>query len=156
MEDGKCSKHPMKMHSTGASRRLPTHLAALGAPHPTFSNRIFGRAGFEDQARVFLLGREGWPVFSFIFGIPPKRSLRGVPGEKASSRLERPTTLEEGAALQRRRAWMAIVASGFEGRRAIAVHSSEPQRIHSTGTLSLVPPNRRQRRRARESRAGRK
>src|ERR1700704_404379 len=50
---------------------LTTHLAALGAPHPTFKPYLPAR--FEDQARILLDAKV--PVFSFIFGIPPREVL---------------------------------------------------------------------------------
>src|SRR5467141_2834367 len=47
---------------------LTTHLAALGAPRPTF--KPYSPIRFEDQARVLLDAKV--PVFSFIYGIPPQ------------------------------------------------------------------------------------
>jgi len=68
------------------------------------------------------------PVFSFIFGIPPREILEECRA-KSIVTVGTATTPEEGAALQEA-AVDAIVASGFE-QAGIAVHSSEPQRIHS-------------------------
>src|SRR6266481_4439118 len=50
---------------------LAVHLATLGAPRPTF--KPYSQIRFEDQARVLLDAKV--PVFSFIFGIPPKEVL---------------------------------------------------------------------------------
>ena len=51
---------------------LAIHLAALGAPRPAY--KPYSPARFEDQARVLLDAKV--PVFSFIFGIPPKEIER--------------------------------------------------------------------------------
>jgi|SRR5215472_5607315 len=56
---------------------LAVHLAALGAPRPTY--KPYSPIRFEDQAHVLLDANV--PVFSFIVGIPP-RNLRGVPDER--------------------------------------------------------------------------
>src|SRR5882762_920876 len=50
---------------------LAVHLAALGAPRPEYKPYSWIR--FEDQARVLL--DEKVPVFSFIYGIPPREIL---------------------------------------------------------------------------------
>src|SRR6476660_2674234 len=50
---------------------LATHLAALGAPRPEY--QPYSPVRFEDQARVLLDANV--PVFSFIFGIPPREIL---------------------------------------------------------------------------------
>src|ERR1700731_287136 len=47
---------------------LAGHLAELGAPRPIYKS--YSPIRFEDQARVFLDAKV--PVFSFIFGIPPR------------------------------------------------------------------------------------
>src|ERR1700720_3647003 len=52
---------------------LAAHLAGVGAPRPTY--KPYSPIRFEDQARVLLDARV--PVFSFIFGIPPKEILEG-------------------------------------------------------------------------------
>src|SRR6266446_5273837 len=111
---------------------LTTHLAALGAPHPTF--KPYSPAGFEDQARVLLDAKV--PVFSFIFGIPPREVLEECRA-KSIVTIGTATTLEEGAALQEAGV-DAIVASGFEagGHRGSFLRSAEDS---LTGTLSLVP-----------------
>src|SRR5215472_10861097 len=47
---------------------LDAHLATLGAPHPAY--KPYSPVRFEDQARVLLDANV--PVFSFVFGIPPR------------------------------------------------------------------------------------
>src|SRR6185369_421187 len=47
---------------------LAVHIAALGAPRPEYEP--YSPMRFEDQVRVLL--DEGVPVFSFIYGIPPR------------------------------------------------------------------------------------
>src|SRR5712675_2374353 len=111
---------------------LTTHLAALGAPRPTF--KPYSPARFEDQARVLLDAKV--PVFSFIFGIPPREVLEECRA-KSIVTIGTATTLEEGAALQEAGV-DAIVASGFEagGHRGSFLRAAEDS---LTGTLSLVP-----------------
>jgi nitronate monooxygenase len=111
---------------------LGTHLAALGAPRPTF--KPYSPTRFEDQARVLLDARV--PVFSFIFGIPPREVLEECRA-KSIVTIGTATTPEEGAAL-RESGVDAIVASGFEagGHRGSFLRSAEDS---LTGTLSLVP-----------------
>jgi nitronate monooxygenase len=111
---------------------LTTHLAALGAPRPTF--KPYSPARFEDQARVLLDAKV--PVFSFIFGIPPREILEECRA-KSILTIGTATTPEEGAALQEAGV-DAIVASGFEagGHRGSFLRSAEDS---LTGTLSLVP-----------------
>ncbi len=111
---------------------LTTHLAALGAPRPTF--KPYSPARFEDQARVLLDAKV--PVFSFIFGIPPREILEGCRA-KSIVTIGTATTPEEGAALQEAGV-DAIVATGFEagGHRGSFLRAAEDS---LTGTLSLVP-----------------
>jgi nitronate monooxygenase len=111
---------------------LATHLAALGAPRPTF--KPYSPARFEDQVRVLL--DEKVPVFSFIFGIPPREVLDECRA-KSIVTIGTATTPDEGAALQEAGV-DAIVASGFEagGHRGSFLRAAEDS---LTGTLSLVP-----------------
>src|SRR4030081_2315502 len=111
---------------------LTTQLAALGAPHPTF--KPYSPARFEDQARVLLDAKV--PVFSFIFGIPPREVLEECRA-KSIVTVGTATTPEEGAALQEAGV-DAIVASGFEagGHRSSFLRAAEDS---LTGTFSLVP-----------------
>jgi nitronate monooxygenase len=111
---------------------LGPHLAALGAPRPTF--KLYSPTRFEDQARVLLDAKV--PVFSFIFGIPPKEILDEC-RTKHIVTIGTATTPEEGVALQEAGV-DAIVASGFEagGHRGSFLRSAEDS---LTGTFSLVP-----------------
>src|ERR1700756_1386672 len=111
---------------------LAVHLAALGAPRPTYEP--YSPIRFEDQARVLLDANV--PVFSFIVGIPPREILEEC-RTKGIVTIGTATTPEEGAAL-REAGVDAIVASGFEagGHRGSFLRSAEDS---LTGTLSLVP-----------------
>src|SRR5712691_4193476 len=111
---------------------LSPHLAALGAPRPTF--KPYSPTRFEDQARVLLDANV--PVFSFIVGIPPREILEEC-RTKGIVTIGAATTPDEAAALQEAGV-DAIVASGFEagGHRGSFLRSAEDS---LTGTLSLVP-----------------
>src|SRR5438132_1133451 len=111
---------------------LAVHLAALGAPRPTY--KPYSPIRFEDQARVLLDAKV--PAFSFIFGIPPKEVLDECRTNRIVT-IGTATTPEEGAALQEAGV-DAIVASGFEagGHRGSFLRAAEDS---LTGTLSLVP-----------------
>src|SRR6266850_90717 len=111
---------------------LAVHLAALGAPSPTY--KPYPPIRFEDQARVLLDAKV--PVFSFIYGIPPQEILDECRAKHIVT-IGTATTREEGAALQEAGV-DAIVASGFEagGHRGSFLRSAEDS---LTGTLSLVP-----------------
>src|SRR3984957_16399092 len=74
---------------------LTTHLAALGAPRPEYKPYSWMR--FEDQVRVLL--DEKVPVFSFIYGIPPREILEECRAKQIVT-IGTATTPEEGAALQ--------------------------------------------------------
>jgi nitronate monooxygenase len=111
---------------------LTTHLAGLGAPHPTF--KPYSPVRFEDQARVLLDAKV--PVFSFIFGIPPREVLEECRA-KSIVTIGTATTPDEGAALEEAGVDV-IVASGFEagGHRGSFLRAAENS---LTGTLALVP-----------------
>jgi nitronate monooxygenase len=111
---------------------LAVHLAALGAPRPIY--KPYSQIRFEDQARVLLDAKV--PVFSFIFGIPPKEVLDECRTNRIVT-IGTATTPEEGAALQEAGV-DAIVASGFEagGHRGSFLRAAEDS---LTGTFSLVP-----------------
>jgi nitronate monooxygenase len=111
---------------------LAVHLAALGAPRPTY--KPYSPIRFEDQARV-LLG-EKVRVFSFIYGIPPLEILEECRA-KGIVTIGTATTPDEATALQEAGV-DAVVASGFEagGHRGSFLRSAEDS---LTGTLSLVP-----------------
>src|SRR5436853_6580548 len=111
---------------------LAVHLAALGAPRPTY--KPYSPARFEDQARVLLDANV--PAFSFIYGVPPREILEEC-RTKGIVTIGTATTPDEAAVLQDAGV-NAIVASGFEsgGHRGSFLHSAEDS---LTGTFSLVP-----------------
>jgi nitronate monooxygenase len=111
---------------------LAVHLDALGAPRPTY--KPYSPARFEDQARVLLDAKV--PVFSFIFGIPPRDILEECRRQGIVT-IGTATTPDEAAALEEAGV-DAIVASGFEagGHRGSFLRPAEDS---LTGTLSLVP-----------------
>jgi nitronate monooxygenase len=111
---------------------LAGHLTALGSPRPTY--QPYSPLRFEDQARIVM--DSNVPVFSFIFGIPPRETLEECRA-KGILTIGTATTPDEARALEQ--AGMdAIVASGFEagGHRGAFLRSAEDS---LTGTLSLVP-----------------
>src|SRR5258707_4159919 len=112
---------------------LTTHLAALGAPHPTFKPYLPAR--FEDQARILLDAKV--PVFSFIFGIPPREVLEEGRA-KSIVTIGTATTPADPAAIAEAGVH-ASVASGFEagGHRRSFLRSAEGS---LPGTPSVVPP----------------
>jgi nitronate monooxygenase len=111
---------------------LAVYLAALGASRPTY--KPYSAIRFENQVRVLLDAKV--PVFSFIFGIPPKEVLDECRTNRIVT-IGTATTPEEGAALQEAGV-DAIVASGFEagGHRGSFLRAAEDS---LTGTFSLVP-----------------
>lgn len=112
--------------------RLSPHLATLGAPHPEYGRYVPVR--FEDQARVLL--DAGVPVFSFVFGIPPREILDECRA-KSIVTIGAATTPDEAAAL-RDAGVDAVAASGFEagGHRGSFLRPAEDS---LTGTFSLIP-----------------
>jgi nitronate monooxygenase len=111
---------------------LAAHIAALGAPRPEYEPYPWIR--FEDQVRVLL--DESVPVFSFIYGVPPREILDECRA-KGIVTIGTATTPDEAAALQNGGV-DAIVASGFEagGHRGSFLRAPEDS---LTGTFSLVP-----------------
>ncbi len=111
---------------------LTSYLAELEAPAPVY--KPYSPSRFEDQARVLLDANV--PVFSFIFGIPPKEILDECRA-KGIVTIGAATTPDEAAAL--RDAGVDVIASsGFEagGHRGSFLRAAEDS---LTGTLSLVP-----------------
>ena len=111
---------------------LVAHIAALGAPPPTY--KPYSPTRFEDQARVLL--DASVPAFSFIFGIPPQEIL-DESRRKGIVTIGTATTPDEALALQEAGVDV-IVASGFEagGHRGSFIRAAEDSLM---GTLSLVP-----------------
>jgi nitronate monooxygenase len=111
---------------------LAMHLTAVGSPRPAY--KPYSAIRFEDQARVLLDANV--PVFSFIFGIPPREILEECRARSMVT-IGTATTPDEAAALQQAGV-DAIAASGFEagGHRGSFLRAAEDS---LTGTLSLVP-----------------
>lgn len=111
---------------------LAGHLDALGAPRPVF--RPYAPTRFEDQARVLLDAEV--PVFSFIFGIPPRAILEECRAKRIVT-IGTATTPEEALALEEAGV-DAVAASGFEagGHRGSFLRPAEDSLV---GTLALVP-----------------
>ena len=107
-------------------------LKELGAPAPTYKPHVPVR--FEDEVRVLL--DEKVPVFSFIFGIPPREILDECRTKKMIV-IGAATTAEEARALTDVGV-DAVVASGSEagGHRGSFQRSAQES---VTGTFSLVP-----------------
>ena len=112
---------------------IASHLTELGAPLPTYKP-YSPATRFEDQARALIDAKV--PVFSFIFGIPPKEILQECRAKKIVT-IGTATTSEEAAALEGVGV-DAIAASGFEagGHRGSFLRAAEDS---LTGTFSLIP-----------------
>jgi nitronate monooxygenase len=111
---------------------LAGHLAALGARRPAY--QPYSPVRFEDQVRVLL--EANVPIFSFIFGIPPREIMEEC-RTRGITTIGTATTPDEAAALEQAGV-DAMVASGFEagGHRGSFLRLPEDS---LTGTLSLVP-----------------
>jgi nitronate monooxygenase len=111
---------------------LDGHIKALGGTPPAY--RPYVPIRFEDQARVLLDAKV--PVFSFIYGIPPKEILDECRAQGILT-IGTATTSSEAAALDQAGVNI-IVASGFEagGHRGSFLLSAEES---LTGTFSLTP-----------------
>jgi nitronate monooxygenase len=115
-----------------ALSHLAPHIEAVGGTQPTFSP--YRSIRFEDQARVLLDAKV--PVFSFIYGVPPKEILDEA-RKQGIITIGTATTADEAGALEQAGVNL-VVASGFEagGHRGSFLRSSEDS---LTGTISLVP-----------------
>jgi nitronate monooxygenase len=111
---------------------LAPHLAALGAPRPAY--QAYSPIRFEDQVPVLL--EANVPVFSFIFGIPPREILKECRARGIVT-IGTATTPDEARALEQAGV-DAIAASGFEagGHRGSFLRPAEDS---LTGSLSLIP-----------------
>jgi nitronate monooxygenase len=114
-----------------ARAHLAPHLEAIGASKPQFSP--YKPIRFEDQARVLLDAKV--PIFSFIYGIPPKEILDECHRQGIVT-IGTATTSDEAVALEQAGVDV-VVASGFEagGHRGSFLRTSEDS---LTGTISLV------------------
>ena len=112
---------------------IASQLVELGAPLPTYKP-YSPATRFEDQARALIDAKV--PVFSFIFGIPPKEILQECRAKNVVT-IGAATTLAEAAALEGAGV-DAIAASGFEagGHRGSFLRAAEDS---LTGTFSLIP-----------------
>src|ERR1700733_14088101 len=101
---------------------------------PRLAYKPYSPARFEDQARVLLDANV--PVFSFIYGVPPREILEEC-RTKSIVTIGTATTPDEAAVL-RDAGVNAVVASGFEagGHRGSFLRPAEDS---LTGTFSLVP-----------------
>jgi len=115
-----------------ALSHLAPHIEAVGGTQPTFFP--YKSIRFEDQVRVLLDAKV--PVFSFIYGVPPKEILDEA-RKQGIITVGTATTPDEAVALEQAGVNL-VVASGFEagGHRGSFLRSSEDS---LTGTISLVP-----------------
>jgi nitronate monooxygenase len=113
-------------------RHIAPHLAALGQQSPKYEP--YQPLRFENQVRVLIDAKI--PVFSFIYGIPPREILDECRRSQIVI-MGTATTVDESKALEDAGVDL-IVASGFEagGHRGSFLRSSEDS---LTGTFSLVP-----------------
>jgi nitronate monooxygenase len=111
---------------------LSRHIRSLGGTIPTYAPPISLRFG--DQVKVLI--DEKVPVFSFIFGIPPREILDECRAQKIIL-IGTATTVEEAIRLEQA-GIDVIAASGFEagGHRGSFLLPAEAS---LTGTISLVP-----------------
>ena len=115
-----------------ALSHLAPHIEALGGKQPVFTT--YKPMRFEDQARILLDAKV--PVFSFIYGVPPKEILDEARKQSVVT-IGTATTPDEAAVLEQAGVDV-VVASGFEagGHRGSFLRPSEDS---LTGTFSLVP-----------------
>jgi nitronate monooxygenase len=111
---------------------ISRHIEALGGALPAYKPYVPIR--FEDQVRV--LFDASVPVFSFIFGVPPKEILDECRAQQIMT-IGTATTPEEAIVLEQAGVDV-IAASGFEagGHRGSFLLPAEKS---LTGTFSLVP-----------------
>ena len=111
---------------------LAGHIASVGGEQPSYVPYVPTR--FEDQARIVLDARV--PVFSFIYGVPPRELLDECRARNMAT-IGTATTPDEATALEEAGVDI-IVASGFEagGHRGSFLRPAEES---LTGTFALVP-----------------
>lgn len=132
MEDEGARVADVGQFNRGLEPLLP-FLDELNAPHPAYKP-FSPLANFAEQARALI--DANIPVFSFIFGIPPKEILDECKGKNIVT-MGVATTPEEAIALEDAGV-DTIAASGFEGggHRGSFLRRAEDSLI---GTFSLVP-----------------
>jgi nitronate monooxygenase len=115
-----------------ALSHLAPHIDAVGGTQPSFAS--YKGIRFEDQVQILLDAKV--PVFSFIYGVPPKEILDEARKQHIIT-IGTATTPDEAVALEQAGVNL-VVASGFEagGHRGSFLRSSEDS---LTGTISLVP-----------------
>ena len=117
---------------TRSLSHLSGHIRAVGGKLPTYEP--YAALGFEEQVKVLIDAKV--PVFSFIYGIPPKEILDECRTQGIVT-IGTATTVDEAIALEQAGV-DAIAASGFEsgGHRGSFLRPAEQS---LTGTISLVP-----------------
>src|ERR1700678_1970125 len=130
-EDAGARASDEKAFNRGVATIAPM-LDGLGAARPVY--KPYAPSRFEDQVRVLLNAKV--PIFSFIFGIPPREILDECRA-KGIVTIGAATTPDEAALLQDAGV-DAIAASGFEagGHRGSFLRTAEDSLM---GTMSLVP-----------------
>ncbi len=111
---------------------LAPYFDELGVRRPAY--QPYSPASFERQIRALIDANV--PIFSFIFGIPPKEILDECRAKKIVT-IGTATTVEEATAIERAGADI-VVGHGFEtgGHRGSFLRSAEES---MTGSFSLVP-----------------
>lgn len=111
---------------------LAKHIDSVGGTQPEF--RPYAPIRFEDQAQILL--DERVPVFSFIWGVPPKDILDEF-RRAGTALIGTATTVDEAITLEQAGVDV-IAASGFEagGHRGSFLQSAENSLM---GTMALVP-----------------
>src|SRR5882762_9092303 len=112
---------------------LAAHIAALGAPRPAYEPYPWMR--FEDQARVLL--DERVPVFSFIYGIPPREILDECRAKRIVT-IGTATTPEESAALQDAGVDAVVASGGIADARGVVAAMVLGAEAVQMGTVFLA------------------
>ena len=131
MEDDAAASSDASVFARSLSH-LSKHIQALDGALPTYKAHV--PVSFEDQARVVIDVKV--PVFSFIYGVPPKEILNECRLQGIVT-IGTATTPDEAILLEQAGVDV-IVASGFEagGHRGSFLLPAEAS---LTGTFSLVP-----------------
>jgi nitronate monooxygenase len=131
MEDDGASKSGAEAFARSLTH-ISGHIEALGGTLPAYRPHVGSR--FEDQVRVLIDNKV--PVFSFIYGVPPKEILDECRVQNIVT-IGTATTTDEAIILEQAGVNL-IAASGFEagGHRGSFLLPAEES---LTGTFSLVP-----------------